>query len=476
MRRSSLAYLFPVFLPLAVAALSPSSLRSAAGLLLLGALGAAGWAAAAVWEARRLGEALERASRDLELASRDKYGRWVGGEEWGPLSELAPSFNWLLQEVQGTLRSLEARAGEESAKLDALIHAMPDGILLANLKGEVLTVNRPAAVMLGLAPEDLGGKGRAIFELVHQDKLRGVISRILEKRARHDIIELTIEGAGGSQNRVFVSSIQLVANPEDQDVGLLITLRDVTTERELERVKGEFFQAVAHDLRAPLLGIQGYVRMVEKALPAAASSDKLKAYFRSIYQSCDRIYQLIQDILDLSRMEAGTASLELAPVRVGQLLSRVRDLFLPLAEEKGLEFVLDVPSLAPAPLQLDERLIERTVHNLVQNAIKFTPKGGRVKLGLTVREKDYLVAVEDTGPGIPADQLEAVFEKFRQLEGPQARSGFGLGLTIAKGAVEAHGGRIWAESAPGRGSRFCFTMPRSRSIEASVPSGRDPRD
>jgi two-component system phosphate regulon sensor histidine kinase PhoR len=161
---------------------------------------------------------------------------------------------------------------------------------------------------------------------------------------------------------------------------------------------------------------------------------------------------------------------------VRQLLEKVRDLFQPLAEEKGVELTLHVPTLAPAPLQLDERLIERSVYNLVQNAVKFTPKGGKVRIVLEVRAEDYLVSVEDTGPGIPADQLQAVFEKFRQLEGPQARSGFGLGLTIARQAIEAHGGRIWAESKGGSGARFLFILPLSRAVEGGAAAGRDPRD
>ncbi len=450
----------------------PFLYKSPAGGLTLACLAAWGWLFASWEQRRRFRLDLARAARDLESAPREGFSRWVEQEAWGELSELAPSANWLFQEAQAIEKAGEARLADETARLKALVHALPDGVLMASPRGDVLYMNAPAARMLGL-PTGVAASGRGLRELIGQESLRGALTRILEKRARQDAVELVVEGEGGASPRTLASTVQVVANPDDVDVSVLVTLRDVTTERELDRMKGEFFQAVAHDLRAPLLGLQGYARLLEKAQPGG---ERERGFYRAIHQSCDRIHAFIQDILDLSRMEAGGPVLELSSVGPVQLLGKVHAYLRPLAEEKGVELVLELPAEEPAPLKADERLLERALSNLVQNALKFTPQGGRVGLGLEAKPEGFLFYVADTGPGLAVEDLAHVFDKFRPLSGPRREGGFGLGLTIAKSAVEAHGGRIWAESKPGQGCRFSFTLPRARAVESGIAAGYDPRD
>src|SRR5262249_10058369 len=152
-----------------------------------------------------------------ESAAHGNFARWVSGDEWGPLEPLAASFNWLQQEVQARLKSLEAGLADETARLEALVHAIPDGVIMANLRGEVLYVNAPAARMLAPPGPDLSGGGGGVCGLFKRDGRGGGTGGTLERGPRHDVVELAV-GSGHDPNRVFISSVQMVSNPDMADV------------------------------------------------------------------------------------------------------------------------------------------------------------------------------------------------------------------------------------------------------------------
>jgi two-component system phosphate regulon sensor histidine kinase PhoR len=240
----------------------------------------------------------------------------------------------------------------------------------------------------------------------------------------------------------------------------LVVLQDVTELRRLERARRDFIANISHELRTPLAAIKLLVETLETALtddPAAAPR-----FLQQIAVELDGMTQLVRELLELARIESGLVALQFAAVPVEPLLAGAADRLRPLAERKQITVQVDTPDAAVPPVRADAGRIEQVLLNLIHNAIKFTPPGGRITLRARPHPEGVVLCVEDTGQGIEPEDLPRVFERF--YKGDKARaaggeSGTGLGLAIAKHLVQTHGGRIWATSTPGQGATFCFTLP-----------------
>jgi PAS domain S-box-containing protein len=219
------------------------------------------------------------------------------------------------------------------------------------------------------------------------------------------------------------------------------------------RARDELLGVVAHDLRNPLTAISMYASLL---LDAPRDPESQRAPLRSVLELTDQMNRLIHDLLDASRLESGQLRVHPGPLAVRTVLAEAREMVRLAAEKRGVEIVLDVPGGLPRVLADRDRLLQ-VLSNLVGNAVKFTPRGGRVTLRAGGADGELAFAVSDTGVGIPAEQLPRVFDRYWQADA--RRTGAGLGLAIARGIVEAHGGRIWVDSAPGEGSTFSFTLP-----------------
>ncbi|HTR55083.1 MAG TPA: PAS domain S-box protein [Kofleriaceae bacterium] len=226
------------------------------------------------------------------------------------------------------------------------------------------------------------------------------------------------------------------------------------------RLRDQVIGVVAHDLRNPL----GVVQLQAEALRGSSlEANPLDA----ILHSADRMNRLIQDLLDVTKLEAGHFAVEHVRVDTSRLLVESVESQRVLARKRSLELRLDAPTALPAVLGDSHRLLQ-VFENLVGNAIKFTPPHGLITIGAVAHERDVLFRVQDTGPGIPAESLPRVFDRFWQASTTQ-RQGAGLGLVIARGIVEAHGGKIWVESEPGHGATFYFTVPQAPPLSAPWP-------
>ncbi|MDP2866189.1 MAG: HAMP domain-containing sensor histidine kinase, partial [Elusimicrobiota bacterium] len=256
------------------------------------------------------------------------------------------------------------------------------------------------------------------------------------------------------ERKFYRASIQTLS-AKTQNPAVFMVLRDITLERKIQSMKDDFFHSVAHDLRAPLLTMQGYIKLLEKEFPPEA---RQSGYVRNVKESSDRLFKLLENILDISRMEAGHLKPDLAKVNAAEFISSAVESFRALFEEKGVALSIDTSGAGKAEFQADSSLLRRVIENLLSNAWKFTPKGGKVTASARAGNGGLIFTVADTGPGIPPDQLEAVFEKYKRLKAAEGEAGFGLGLAISRKIVELHGGKIWAE-AGGDGSRFIVSLP-----------------
>jgi len=241
--------------------------------------------------------------------------------------------------------------------------------------------------------------------------------------------------------------------------------------REAIELRDELLAIVSHDLRSPLSTISLCTTLIADMLPRPARTREVMRRLDVIRRSVDQMERLIQDLLDSARADAGRLTLEPNEFRLGPLLAEAVLTLRPLAAEKAQRLEVVVADGMP-PVRADRQRTMQVVSNLVGNAIKFTPPGGRITVRARRAGGDAVVCVEDSGAGIAPEDLPHVFERFYQAKN-QRRTGAGLGLAIARSIVEAQGGRIWAESRLGHGARFFFTVPlaRSRPHGIDAPDG-----
>ncbi len=229
--------------------------------------------------------------------------------------------------------------------------------------------------------------------------------------------------------------------------------------KELDRAKAAFFSMISHELRHPLTVAKGYLQLIESGQSGEVSAGS-RRYLRIISENFDHLAEMIDDLLDLSRMEAGSYQIQCQVVRPLGILQNAIQAFAPIALEKDITVENRLPDSLPL-VSADSMRIIQVISNLLHNAVKFTPRGGKITVSAAETESEIQVTVADSGIGIPHDELEHIFERFYQVHRDEMHAGgAGLGLAICREIVRLHGGRIWAESEPGQGSRFTFTLPR----------------
>jgi two-component system sensor histidine kinase VicK len=363
--------------------------------------------------------------------------------DWGEFSLLITTFNQMMGELGRYHHMQVDRLLEEKRKLDLLITMMRDGVILADSGGGALYYNAVAKSLL----EDKHVLDR-LSPGAHDaaEAIKGLCIM-----AAGDEHAFNVSGPGGT--RWYRLARETFKPAQGGDPLLLLLLRDVTLEHELDAMKEDFFGSVAHDLRAPLLGLQGYMALLEASCKGAPEQE----YLQAMKHSSARIFRLIEDILDIARMDSGTLAPKKEDFDFEECAARTIETLRPLLEEKNITASVFSSCGANRIFRGDARMLERVLGNLVSNSIKFTPQGGAITVAYCVKNDINEVRVHDTGPGIPDDKLEEIFAKYRRLENSPGK-GYGLGLAIARKIVELHGGEIHAEHTDA-GAEIVFTLP-----------------
>jgi len=385
---------------------------------------------------RRLTEVADR------MAEGDLGARLVSssGDEIGMLTR---AFNHMADELRTQVLSL----AEEQGRLAAVLDHMADGVLITDGTGRVQLINTAAARLLETAEEE--ALGHSLAQVVPHYQLIE-----LWKRCR-ELGEEQIETVEISHYDIF---LQAIVSPfqEAAAQGYLIILQDLTRIRRLETVRRDFISNISHELRTPLAGLKALV----DTLRGGAINDPpaAKRFLKRMDSEVDTLTQTVQELLELSRVESGQVPLRLEPTPVADLLVQPVERLRPQAGRAGLDLSVTLPDRLPEVMADAERL-QMVVTNLVHNALKFTPPGGQVAVRASVAGDQVTISVEDTGVGIPADDLPRIFERFYKADRAHSGGGTGLGLAIAKHIVQGHNGRIWAESVEGQGSAFYISLP-----------------
>lgn len=373
------------------------------------------------------------------------------------IQELAQTFNDMLQKLRGYADLQVEKLIIEQKKTEAIIFSIQDGIIMTDYEGKIQLISHRAKDILQLNGND-PVLGEALWKFLPNADLKNAFMELLSHPEQKKSIEIRMPSQ--PQDQFYTLSSEEVCTPlKKERLGLVTVIHDITLEKELDSMKEEFLHSITHDLRNPLTAIRGFIRLFQSG-QTGSLSDTQKKMLETMDKASLRLLTMVNDILDLARMEARRLSLHLEPCHVDDVASRVIDLFLPQTRNSNVTLKLKIPDGGLPPLDADPNLMERVLTNLVGNAVKFTPDDGTITIRIEDFHDHVRFAVIDTGEGIPPSYLTKVFDKFRQVEG-HFKGGSGLGLTICKRIVEAHQGRIWVESEVGKGSSFIFTIPRN---------------
>ena len=405
------------------------------------------------------------AARAIGRGEFDQEIQVTSSDEVGILAEEFNSMRW-------NLKSAVEKLTEEEKKMTAIVNSIAEGLILVDSNNRVLHINPAAERLLDLSADNID---KDITEIIQNEELIHIFEedqrQILQHKPTEQIpskdegINLISEITLARYNEKLV--LRIIASPFLNENGLILgtvyLFDDITREKEIDQMKSDFISLVSHELRTPLTSIIGFVSFILDG-KAGAINDRQRNSLARVQRQSKRLAALINDLLDISRIESGRIQMEQESISLLEIVTQRLEEIRPQADEKSIRLVLTAPESIPDILG-DEARMGQVFTNLIGNAIKFTPNNGEVSVKVEADGNLLHVEVIDTGPGIPAEERQKIFDKFYQLSDISTRQqgGSGLGLSITKSIVEAHGGKLWIDDGnQGKGSNFQFVLPLVR--------------
>ncbi len=365
------------------------------------------------------------------------------------LSLLSEAMNEMAEQLRKTIETVTRQKQE----LEVILTGMSEGVLAVNLNDAVISLNTRAAALFGVDRET--AQGKSFYEIVRNSRLQAFIKETLEASGP---LEATIPF--GEQGNI---QLQLHGAPlkgeGDRKIGAVIVMNDITRLHRLEIVRRDFVANVSHELKTPITAIQGAIETLQEV--ALEDPSDARRFLAMLSRQVERLGALIEDLMSLARLEQGLEgnAIDFEEVSLNELVKRTVDDFRPMAEKAGVS--LAFTSEAPVTLHANAHLLEQAVGNLIDNAVKYTPRGGSITVGTRRVGKEAVVSVKDTGIGIPGESIPRIFERFYRVDKSRSRQlgGTGLGLSLVKHIMKIHHGRVEVKSEPGRGSLFMLVFP-----------------
>ncbi|MFN3550294.1 MAG: ATP-binding protein [Endomicrobiia bacterium] len=370
------------------------------------------------------------------------------------LEILGETFNYMAKKLNEYAEIQLDKLIAEKTKTEAIIFSIKDGIILTNYNGEILLINNKAKEILGLQEKE-NLENLNIFNLL-DERIKPIFESAINEPNK--IFELNLSDENLSKYYQTIS-IPVVTSQKKEKIGIVTVLHDITLEKELDKMKEDFLHSITHDLRNPMTSLRGFIKFLYDGV-GGPINEQQKKMLETMDRASFKLLNMINDILDIAKLEAGKLELYLEKINLIQIINSVKELLHPQYTRKNIKLILDIPQNNDVIIYADGKLLERVYINLIGNAIKFTPEGGEITVGVEENESLVRSYVKDTGEGIPKEYLDKIFEKFGQVKG-KSRGGTGLGLTICKYIIEAHKGKIWVESELSKGSKFSFELPKN---------------
>jgi len=416
-------------------------------------LASSGAAVALIWvrERRRL-RALGQIREAVQALGEGRPMRPVQVEVTGPVGRLAGALDAVGPRLEERIAQLE----RDRQQLNAVLTGISEGVIAIDARRRLVFANAGADRLFGL---DAGSVGRLVPELIRSPQIQDAVDATLASPGLHRV-EITLVGreavARALPRVLALSGTPLPGSPAP---GAVLVFHDVTELRRLERMRQDFVANVSHELKTPLASIKAYT---ETLLDWALHDEAVNVRFlRRIEEQAERLNVLIHDLLSLARIESGQSTFDHGPLAIAAAVRARFEALRDRAEAKGLAYILDLDALGESPLVLaDEEAIRQILDNLLDNAIKYTPAGGSVRLAGRASAGEVVLDVIDSGIGIPRDDLPRIFERFYRVDKARSREmgGTGLGLSIVKHLAQAIGGRVDVSSRLDEGSTFSVRL------------------
>lgn len=349
---------------------------------------------------------------------------------------------------------LQRIRSDQLAQLEATLGSLQEAVLIVDSTNTVLLANK---ALQGIFPRATNILGRRLELVLHSVPFLTYVDLVRKNQAtpQHEIE--FVEGTVSTWIELTGATVSALHDPRGP--WLLFVLHDITKQKKLELVRKEFVANVSHELRTPLSVIKGYVETLVDSEADILPADR-ERFLKTIQRHTERLNSLLEDLLMLSRLESINPGLKREGVQFRELMENVVSdaRSRPTAAQHEIEFTIDpvIDKISVDPLK-----VSQVFDNLLDNALKYTPKGSKLTVSAQLKGRDVEICVRDNGPGIPAEDLPHIFERFYRVDKGRSRDkgGTGLGLSIVKHIVQLHGGRVWAESQLGQGSAFFFTLP-----------------
>ena len=393
-----------------------------------------------------------------------KFGSIFTEEDIRLLQVFARNASQLIANAQ-----LYFKVVEEKKQIEAALESLMSGLITVAQNGHIIQMNNSARQMFSLDGKDIHGKPYG--EILQSDEVKDLIGKCLRDK-EENFAELTLEVP---EERIFQTQIAMMRDESQEIIGAVVIFNDITEIRGVDRMKTAFVSTVSHELRTPLTSIKGFISTLLDDTEGYYDKETQREFYTIINQECDRLTRLISDLLNVSRIEAGRAlDLNLTAVDINEMVTRVLNVQSSYANKHNL--LTDVAPNLPTILA-DEDKVDQILTNLVNNAIKYSPKGGDITVKMVLEGEFIHGSVTDQGMGIPKDHLPKVFERFHRVDNRDTRKvgGTGIGLFLVQALIESHGGNIWVESEVGVGSTFHFTLPlKPPNAEEDAGTGLQP--
>lgn len=362
------------------------------------------------------------------------------------IGRLGSTFNQMAKKLKEAIDQNQ----EEREKLSSILTHMSDGVIATNEQGKILVVNQGALDLLGISEEQIKGH-----------TLTDIFPKIMFPISEENLI---YPYSNDQETKLLRMTLNKIHHFHEGKISLIIVLRDVTKEENLEQMRKDFVANVSHELRTPLTTLKSYLEALDEG--AIEDPELAHRFIKVTRYETDRMIRLVNDLLQLSRLDEKKIKLKRSLVSVREMIEDVIDRFSFQARQRSIELTLDLPDYLPT-IELDRDQIDQVLDNLISNAIKYTGDQGKVRVIARLKQNRLFIEVEDTGIGIPKKHLSRLFERFYRVDKARSRElgGTGLGLAIAHEIIKAHHGEIEVESEVGKGTKVRFFIPITTTKE-----------
>lgn len=397
----------------------------------------------ALWIASRITQPIRELTKAADRIANGDLGQNILPSTADEVGKLTKSFNVMGEQLRAKINALEA----EQTKLNSVLNMMSDGVVMLDSEGKIQLINPAAESMFNISHEE--SMNRSLIEAFRQHQL-------VDLWKLHTATNEPQAGLIEIPNRRLYLQCQVTSLGKVMPGSTLILIQNLTRLRRLETIRQDFMSNISHELRTPLASLKALTETLQDT--ALEDPPAARRFLQRMETEVDAISLIVSELLELSRIESGKVPLRMESVSPIHLIDKAVERLQLQAEKAELTISTGCEADCP-PILADLNRMEQVLVNLLHNAIKFTPSGGQIMIGCRYENEMMLFYVQDTGIGIPAEDMSRIFERFFKSDRARSGSGTGLGLAIARHLIEAHGGKIWAESTEGHGSTFFFTLP-----------------